>query len=47
MDTEQLFELMHDYLNQNGMMGDFLNYCQDDCDLDKNEVEKAIEKAMY
>ena len=47
MDPEKLFELMHDYLNQYGIMGSFLDYCQDDCDLDRDEVEEAIDKAMY
>lgn len=47
MDVQQLLELMHDYLNQYGIMGSFLQYCEDDCDLDKEEVEGAIEDIMY
>jgi|GEM_PF-6720041 len=46
-DPEKLLELMHDYINQYGIMGSFLQYCEDDCDLDKDEVEEAIEEYFY
>ena len=42
-----LLELMHDYLNQYGEMNSFLQYCQDDCGLDKEDVEEAIDKHFY
>ena len=42
-----LLELMHDYISQYGITGSFLDYCQDDCDLDKGEVEEAIEQHFY
>lgn len=47
MDSEQLLELMHDYINQYGLMGSFLDYCELDCDLDKDEVEEAIDNHFY
>ena len=47
MDSEKLLELMYDYINQYGIMGEFLQYCEDDCDLDKDEVEQAIEGHFY
>ena len=47
MDKEQLLELMHDYINQYGIMGSFLEYCEDDCGLDKEEVEEDIDRIMY
>lgn len=47
LDTEKLLELMHDYLNQYGEMDSFLQYCADDCGLDKGDVEEAIEEHFY
>lgn len=47
MSPEQLLQLMYDYINQYGIMGSFLQYCEDDCDLDKDEVEQAIEDFIY
>lgn len=47
IDSEKLLELMHDYLTQYGEIGQFLQYCRDDCDLDKDEVEDAIEECFY
>lgn len=47
IDSEKLLELMNDYLNQYGEMSSFLQYCEDDCDLDKDEVEEAIEIHCY
>mgnify|MGYP000131347427 CR=1 FL=1 len=47
MDKDKLLELMCDYLNQYGIMGSFLQYCEDDCDLNKDEVEESIEDFMY
>ena len=42
-----LLELMHDYINQYGLMSEFLQYCEDDAQLDKDEVEEAIEQHFY
>lgn len=47
MDSEKLLELMHDYINQYGLMSEFLQYCEEDCDSDKDEVEEAIEHHFY
>jgi hypothetical protein len=42
-----LLELMHDYINQYGLMSEFLQYCEDNAQLDKDEVEQAIEECFY
>jgi len=47
MDAEELVELMQGYLLQYGEMGVFLKYCEEDCNLDKTEVEKEINKIVY
>lgn len=47
MNKQELLELMHDYINQYGIMNSFLQYCEDDCNLDKDEVEGAIDNIIY
>lgn len=47
MENEDLLELMIDYLNQYGTMRSFLQYCEDYCDRDKQEIEDAIEYFKY
>ena len=47
MENEDLLELMIDYLNQYGTMRSFLQYCEDDCDRNKQEIEYAIENFQY
>lgn len=47
MGKSELLELMHDYISQYGIMGSFLDYCQDDCNLEKEDVKEAIDELIY
>jgi hypothetical protein len=47
LNSEKLLELMHDYLNQYGELDSFLKYCENDCDLNGDEVYDAIQEHFY
>lgn len=47
MDAEYLVELMEGYLMQYGIINSFLDYCENDLGLDKDEVEETIDKIIY
>lgn len=47
MDAEQLVELMQGYLMQYGIMGSFLDYCEEEAMEDRDEVEQAIDDIVY
>ena len=42
-----LLELMHDYINQYGIMGSFLDFCEEQEGHDREDVEEAIEQHFY
>ena len=47
MDAQELVELLQGYLLQYGEMDSFLQYCKDDCGLDKDDVSSAIDEIVY
>jgi hypothetical protein len=47
MNKDILLELMHDYISQYGLMGSFLDFCEEQEGYDKEDVEESIKKFIY
>jgi hypothetical protein len=47
MNKDILLELMHDYISQYGLMGSFLDFCEEQEEYDKEDVEESIDEFIY